>query len=79
MSATKFTASVTDANSSGRIVRNRKIGRSASARTTYRRSRSVSSSAHWTSSMNSASGWIPASAAIATPAKIEGPEELGVR
>ena len=34
MSATKFTASVTDANSSGRIVRNRKIGRSASLRTT---------------------------------------------
>ena len=34
MSATKLTASVTDANSSGRIVRNRKIGRSASLRTT---------------------------------------------
>ena len=31
MSATKFTASLTDANSSGRIVRNRKTGRSASA------------------------------------------------
>ena len=33
MSATKFTASVTVANSSGRIVRNRKIGWSASLRT----------------------------------------------
>ena len=34
MSATKLTASVTDANSSGRIVRKRKTGRSASLRTT---------------------------------------------
>ena len=34
MSATKLTASVTASNSSGRIVRNRKIGRSASLRTT---------------------------------------------
>ena len=56
MSATKFTASVTVANSSGRIVRKRKIGRSASLRTTYRSSRKVSSSAHWTSSMRIASG-----------------------
>ena len=69
MSATKLTASVTDANSSGRIVRNRKICRSASLRTTYRSSRRVSSSAHWTSSMSSASGWLPASAEIATPAR----------
>ena len=69
MSATKFTASVTDANSSGRIVRNRKIGRSASLRTTYRSSRSVSSSAHWTSSMSSASGRSAASVETATPAR----------
>jgi hypothetical protein len=33
MSATKFTASLIEANSSGRIVRSRKIGRSASLRT----------------------------------------------
>ncbi len=69
MSATKFTASVTDANSSGRRVRNRKTGRSASLRTTYRSSRRVSSSAHWTSSINRASGRIAANVAIATPAR----------
>ena len=79
MSATKLTASVTDANSSGRIVRNRKIGRSASLRTTYRRSRRVSSSAHWTSSMSSASGWIPASVGDRDAREVEGPEELGIR
>ena len=69
MSATKLTASVTVANSSGRIVMNRKIGWSESLRTTYRRSRSVSSSAHWTSSMRSAIGRIVESVAIATPAR----------
>ena len=69
MSATKFTASVTVANSSGRIVRNRKIGRSASLRTTYRSSRRVSSSAHWTSSMSSASGRMSGEREIATPAR----------
>ena len=69
MSATKFTASVTAATSSGRIVMNRKIGRSASLRTTYRRSRRVSSSAHWASSMSNAIGRTFASNAIATPAR----------
>ncbi len=79
MSATKFTASVTDANSSGRIVRNRKTGRSASLRTTYRSSRSVSSSAHWTSSMSSASGRMPGQRRDRDTREVEGPEELGVR
>ena len=69
MSATKLTASVTPANSSGRTVRNRKMGRSASLRTTYRSIRRVSSSAHWTSSMSRASGRTSASDDSATPAR----------
>ena len=79
MSATKFTASVTDANSSGRMVRNRKIGRSASLRTTYRSRRSVSSSAHWTSSMSSASGRMRGERRDRDAREVEGPQELGVR
>jgi len=80
MSATKFTASPTEA----KLVRpnrqeqeDRPIGVGPG-----RRSGGVgrvSSSAHWTSSMNSASGWIPAEARADRDArKIEGPEELGV-
>ena len=79
MSATKFTASGTVANSSGRRVRNRKTGRSATLRTTYRSRRSVSSSAHWTSSMRRAIGRIVGELRDRDAGEVERAQQLGVR
>ena len=69
MSATRFTASVTKANSSGRIEAMMKIGLPASERTRYRISRRLSSSAHWRSSNRSATGRTAASVRNATAAR----------